>query len=106
MAIFLRFFISYIKIQKISYKYYQYSIFYVTYSKYKTIAGVKSCKHWKKCSFFIQVSAKLGIKTVSAAAYLNGLAGMEAEKRKGAIGMTAKDTIESLPEVLHQLLGW
>ena len=46
------------------------------------------------------------IKTVSAAAYLNGLAGMEAEKRKGAIGMTAKDTIESLPEVLHQLLGW
>ena len=60
MAIFLRFFISYIKIQKISYKYYQYSIFYVTYSKYKTIAGVKSCKHWKKCSFFIQVSAKLG----------------------------------------------
>ena len=46
------------------------------------------------------------IKTVGAAAYLNGLAGLTAERKKGSLGMTAKDTIDALPEVLKEILGF
>ena len=47
---------------------------------------------------------KPNIKTIAFAAYINGLAGMSAQSKKGSVSMLARDIINSLSQVTKKFI--